>query len=107
MLCPFRRLTGLPCPGCGMTRAAGHLLRGEFREALRDHPLVPLIMAIAIGGVLKHTAARRWLERGQESLSRLVRPMPRTARVAAAALAAAGWVAWVIFRWRRAAEEGA
>lgn len=29
--CPFRALTGLDCPGCGMTRAA--------RQVLRGHPL--------------------------------------------------------------------
>ena len=28
--CPFRRVTGLWCPGCGMTRAFHHLLSGEF-----------------------------------------------------------------------------
>ena len=28
-LCLFKRLTGIPCPTCGGTRAALHLLRGD------------------------------------------------------------------------------
>jgi len=34
VLCPFRALTGLPCPGCGMTRAFCALSSGRFDEAL-------------------------------------------------------------------------
>ena len=35
--CPFRRLTGLPCPGCGLTRAWLHALRGDWAAAFRAH----------------------------------------------------------------------
>jgi hypothetical protein len=45
IVCPFRRLTGLPCPGCGMTRAFAHLAKGQWSAALRDHPLAPLLAA--------------------------------------------------------------
>jgi len=34
-MCPFRLLSGLPCPGCGMTRALCALLRGDLDAALR------------------------------------------------------------------------
>ena len=37
--CPLRWLTGLACPGCGMTRALAALLRLNFSAALRMHPL--------------------------------------------------------------------
>lgn len=37
--CPIRRLTGIPCPGCGMTRACLAALRLDFAEAFRLHPL--------------------------------------------------------------------
>jgi uncharacterized protein DUF2752 len=51
-LCPSRRLFGLPCPGCGMTRALAHLAKGEWRAALAVHPLSPLIAAeLAIGWI--------------------------------------------------------
>ena len=39
VICPFRRLTGLPCPSCGLSRswqAAAHL---RLRDSLGYHPL--------------------------------------------------------------------
>jgi hypothetical protein len=44
-LCPLRLFTGLPCPGCGMTRAFAHLAKGEWSAAVHDHPLAPLLAA--------------------------------------------------------------
>lgn len=38
--CLFQSVTGLYCPGCGGTRAAAALFRGEIRESLHYHPLV-------------------------------------------------------------------
>ncbi len=49
-ICPFALITGMACPGCGMTRAASSLLRGHFSTAVGYHPLVPLIAVLAIGG---------------------------------------------------------
>jgi hypothetical protein len=43
--CPFRRLLGIPCAGCGMTRALAHLAVGDWRSALALHPLAPLVAA--------------------------------------------------------------
>jgi len=37
--CHFHQLTGLNCPGCGMTRAAHALLHGDLAAALRDNAL--------------------------------------------------------------------
>ncbi|HVS00812.1 MAG TPA: DUF2752 domain-containing protein [Thermoanaerobaculia bacterium] len=47
-ICIFRRVSGIPCPGCGMTRAFAHLAKGEWREAVVDHPLAPLL-ALELG----------------------------------------------------------
>jgi hypothetical protein len=44
-ICPLRRFTGLPCPGCGMTRAFAHLAKGEWTAAVHDHPLAPALAA--------------------------------------------------------------
>lgn len=48
VLCPFRRLTGWPCPGCGMTRALNALMRGRWDAALSLHPLSPIVAAVAM-----------------------------------------------------------
>jgi hypothetical protein len=49
-VCPFALCTGMACPGCGMTRAASHLIRGDLTTALTYHPLVPLIAILSVGG---------------------------------------------------------
>ena len=36
--CPFKALTGIPCPGCGMTRAMLSLTKGDFRGAFGYNP---------------------------------------------------------------------
>jgi hypothetical protein len=74
--CPWAALLGLPCPGCGLTRAAGLLLRGDLRGALQLHPLSPLlvpIVVVALVGALwepwsqAHASEARWrLPRGVE-----------------------------------------
>lgn len=38
-LCPARRLMGVQCAGCGVTRATRALLHGEFRTAFQLNPL--------------------------------------------------------------------
>lgn len=53
-LCPFRNLTGLPCPGCGMTRSLVCCGHGLWAEAARYHPLGPL----AFAALVLWTAAR-------------------------------------------------
>ena len=48
--CVFRTVTGLSCPGCGMTRAWLAALRLDLSAALAYHPLfwaVPLAVALA------------------------------------------------------------
>ncbi|WP_317164269.1 DUF2752 domain-containing protein [Sphingobacterium luzhongxinii] len=38
--CPTKTITGLDCPGCGMQRAAHHLLNGEIQLAFIQNPLL-------------------------------------------------------------------
>jgi hypothetical protein len=49
-ICPVALCTGTACPGCGMTRAASHLIRGDVGAALTFHPLIPLIALLAVAG---------------------------------------------------------
>ncbi len=46
--CPFRSLTGLWCPGCGLTRATHHLLRGDVVQALRYNLFVIVVLVTVI-----------------------------------------------------------
>ena len=41
-ICPFRAVTSLPCPGCGLTRAASALASGQWSAALAYHPFIPI-----------------------------------------------------------------
>jgi hypothetical protein len=58
--CAFHRLTGLNCPGCGMTRALYALLHGDIRTAGRDNALLMAALAgLALRGVWLARARRR------------------------------------------------
>ncbi len=61
--CPFRTLTGWWCPGCGLTRATHHLLRGDVMQALRFNLFVVAIL-LGLAGTwlawLLHRAGRRF-----------------------------------------------
>lgn len=41
--CPLLQLTGIPCAGCGLTRAFLFLLTGQFQRAAYMHPMVFVI----------------------------------------------------------------
>ncbi len=46
--CPIQLVFGIPCPGCGMTRAAFALLRLDFAKAFYWHPMIyPLAIGLA------------------------------------------------------------
>jgi hypothetical protein len=48
-VCPSAALLGVPCPGCGLTRATLALLHGDLATALRFHPLVPILTPAYVG----------------------------------------------------------
>jgi len=47
-LCFFQDATGVPCPGCGLTRSLSCGLRGMFLESFQYHPMGLLILALFI-----------------------------------------------------------
>jgi hypothetical protein len=62
-LCVFRRCTGGYCPGCGLTRSARHLTRGQLGAAWHDHPWLVLaavqaIVVAAVYGIIRRIGAR-------------------------------------------------
>ena len=47
VFCPIRRLFGIPCPTCGVTRALLYLCEGRIRASLACHPLaIPLTLTV-------------------------------------------------------------
>lgn len=54
--CIFHELTGLDCPGCGMTRAASACLHGEIGRAFRYNPVGMILLPLASVGVGLETA---------------------------------------------------
>src|SRR4029453_12112969 len=51
--CPFFHLTGVPCPGCGLTRATMLLLQGDVNASFRFHAFAPIVLL----GILMVTLA--------------------------------------------------
>ena len=46
--CPIKFLTGISCPGCGMSRACFNALRLDFKTAFDYHPLWILLLPFAV-----------------------------------------------------------
>lgn len=47
--CPFKALTGIPCPGCGGIRTLDALIHGDILSAFCINPL-SFLLILAIGG---------------------------------------------------------
>lgn len=46
--CAFFSLTGLQCPGCGITRALHHLLHGRLEEAFHLNPMLFVLIGLVL-----------------------------------------------------------
>jgi hypothetical protein len=51
-LCPLRRITGIPCIGCGATRSWVHMAHGRIGDAFLQSPLGALLFVAALSMVL-------------------------------------------------------
>jgi hypothetical protein len=48
LLCPFKHLTGIDCPGCGFQRALIALFQGDFKKSFLIYPpTIPLLIISA------------------------------------------------------------
>ena len=57
--CPIKFLTGVSCPGCGMTRAWIAALSGQFDLAMVYHPLFWTIPLIVVTAMFRERIPRR------------------------------------------------
>lgn len=90
ILCPLRLATGLPCPGCGLTRAWVYGMHGRFGESFAANafglPLLALVVVVAAVVVV-----RRVRRATPPSLDALVaHPITK--------IAFAVWIAWAFVR---------
>jgi hypothetical protein len=75
-LCLIATLFHVPCPGCGMTRAALALLHGDFAGALHFHPLS--IVLVPFVGTITLRQTRSYVRTGsawQDPLPRWIEPI--------------------------------
>jgi len=50
--CPLLQTTGIPCPGCGLSRATVALLKGQWKLSLTLHAFAPILLAaLALVGI--------------------------------------------------------
>jgi hypothetical protein len=65
--CPFLKVTGLPCPGCGLTRALFFLIKGDLKTSLTYHAFAPLFLVgfliMALASVLPDKARQVWIDK--------------------------------------------
>lgn len=88
VLCPFRLITNLPCPGCGLTRSWVALAQGDVTGSLTYHPLGWAFLLIA-GWVVARTLISIVSGATVPPLSRIV--SPPTFGLLAGASIAFGW----------------
>lgn len=87
-VCPFKTLTGIPCPSCGTARAALALARWDPWYALTHFPLptlawIGLISGGLVAGIL--ALARR-------PLPSLPRKLPLGVKIAIVAVVVVNWI---------------
>jgi hypothetical protein len=106
VICPFRLMTGLPCPGCGLTRSWVYLLHGQPGAGTAANPvgILALLAAVALVAVVTSSVVRR---RPVPTYAELIGPLRRIrgghAIRAAGFLGLACWLGFGVVRMALAA----
>jgi Protein of unknown function (DUF2752) len=90
VICPFRLATGLPCPGCGLTRSWVFLTHGRWAEAMAANPfgLVAMVAVVVLGCAVVGSVVRG-------------RPCPSVSRIVSSKgfyVVASLWIAFGVVR---------
>lgn len=51
--CPFKMLTGFPCPGCGITKSLVYLYEGDLLKSITFHLFGPVVMVLSVYFLIK------------------------------------------------------
>jgi uncharacterized protein DUF2752 len=74
VICPFRRATGLPCPGCGLTRSFCAIAKGHVERGFEFHSLGPALFIVLCVYWLRSVAflagSQRAVDRFDETVRR-------------------------------------
>jgi len=58
--CLIAKIFGMPCPGCGMSRAVFLMFNGKISESIAMHPVLPLLIVFVIyAGIRKYVMNNR------------------------------------------------
>ena len=57
-ICPFRLATGLPCPGCGLTRSWVYLAHGRWTDSVIANPFGVVAAALVVALIVAVVRAR-------------------------------------------------
>jgi hypothetical protein len=93
-LCPFKTITGLPCPTCGVTRAVMAMTRLDFAAAVAFNPLA--VAAAIAGGLYLVYAAIVLLARLPRFRPRLAPRDLTAARVVVLVVLSVNWIYLVL-----------
>ena len=55
-LCPFKMLTGFPCPGCGITKSIVYFYEGDVLKSVSFHILGPFVVLFCMALIIILTA---------------------------------------------------
>ena len=86
--CPWAMVMRSPCPGCGMTRAAGALAHGDVATAVAMNPTAPLTVPVSAAVVAFFLSA--YVYDGNSGVNATV---PRATALATIAVLYAVWIA--------------
>ncbi len=92
--CPFKQLTGIPCPGCGLTTATGQLVHAEFGASLRTHAFAPIFVAAFLLMVIVIVLPKDLSQRLVSAIAQVERTSGATAWVLTALM-----VYWIVRLW--------
>jgi hypothetical protein len=72
VLCGFKTVVGLPCPGCGLTRAFCALAKGDIGAAFSFNLIGPLLFIFTLAGWAISLLALAGRRAGWQAMSRLL-----------------------------------